>query len=365
MPFNRKFADIEAANHRLAAALYLKEEENDASVLPAEQRDAVDAAGKSSGHPAEAAAPACSDALFNAGDHDPGLKKNSELGKSQTVACSDDSKAEQKQEKEADELVELTPTSFQRRPRPAGHPLNGPPEPVRNIPGDSQVAQPDSGVIEFLQDVHTDPAVSPGLGLLPPEPCDLSIQMFPGVSTCAQGQKNIADMAEGQWSEIMDLLGVGTDDGGYAEVEAYLESMCACRGDAGPEVEPAGFGFMDPSDGFSENPAETVFEGGRVHGATCEYTHEDGRGRREPTRSQNEGRFWAGLGVVEQQLPASLSYQSCCMLGDDPNFTPFEGVAQSFTVPLHYVKPRAIPTPPHEEDWPFTDILEDRTSVYG
>lgn len=361
MPFNRKFADIEAANHRLASALYLKEEENNAA------EDAVDAslhaAGESSGHPAEAAASTCSDALFNAGDHDPSVKKNSELGKSQTVACSDDSKAAQKQEKETDELVELTSTSFQRRPRPAGHPHNGPPEPVRNIPGDSQVAQPDSDVIEFLQDVHTDPAGSPDLGLLPPEPRDLSIQMFPGISTCAQGQKNIADMAESQWSEIMDLLGVGTD--GYAEVEAYLESMCACRGDAGPEVESAGFGFTGASDSFTENAAKTVFEGGRAHGATCEYTREDGRGCQEPTQSQNEGSFQAGLGVVEQQLPAALSYQSCCMLGNDPNFTPFEGVAQSFPVPLHYVKPRAIPTPPHEEDWPFTDILEDRTSVYG
>lgn len=355
MPFNRKFADIEAANHRLASALYLKEAENNAS----EQRDSVGAspraAGKSSGPPAEAAASRCSDAPLNSVD--PGVKKNSEFGRSQTVACSEDSKAAQEEEKE--------PDGFQRRPRPAGHPHDGPPEPVRNLPGDSQAAQPDSGVIELLQDVDADPAVSPGLGLLPPESPDLSIQMFPGVSPCAQGQKNIADMAESQWSEVMDLLGVGGDDGGYAEVEAYLESMCACRGDAGPGVEPAGFGFMDASDGFTENPAKTAFEGGRAHGAACEYTRVDGRGCQEPTQNQNEGGFQGGLGVVEQQLPASPSYQSCCMLGNSPSFTPFQGVAQSFTVPLHYGKLPAIPTPPREEDWPFTDILEDRTSVYG
>lgn len=361
MPFNRKFADIEAANHRLASALYLKEEENNAS----EQRDAGDAspraAGESGGPPAGAAASRCSDARLNSGD--PGVKKNSELGRSQTVACSDDSKAAQEQEKEPDGPVELTPTSFQRRPRPAGHPHDGPPEPVRNLPGDSPAAQPDSGVI--LEEVDADPAVSPGLGLLPPESRDLSIQMFPGVSPCAQGQKNVADTAESQWSEVMDLLGVGSDDGGYAEVEAYLESMCACSGDAGPEVEPAGFGFMDASDGFTETPARTAFEGGRAHGAACEYTRVDGRGRQEPTQNRNDGRFQAGLGAVEQQLPASPSYQSCCMLGNSPNFTPFQGVAQSFTVPLHYGKLRAIPTPPREEDWPFTDILEDRTSLYG
>lgn len=340
MPFNRKFADIEAANHRLASALYPKEEENNASVLAAEERDAVDRPDGSSPRKS------------GAGDHDPSVKKDSETPESQTVACG----AAQKREKETDEPVELTPTSFQRRPRPAGRPHNGPPEPVRNVPGDSQVAQPDSDVTEFLQDVDADPSVSPGLGLLPPESRDLSLQMFPG------GQKNIADMAESQWSEIMDLLGVGSDDGGYAEVEAYLESMCASRGDAGPDVEPAGFGFVDASDSFAE---KTASEGGRLHGATCEYAREDGRGGQEPTQSQNGGRFQAGLGVVEQQLPAALSYQSCCMLGNDPNLTPFQGVAQSFTVPLHYHKPRAIPTPPREEEWPFTDILEDRTSVFG
>lgn len=361
MPVNRKFADIEAANHRLASALYLKEAEKNPSGLSPEERDAVDrpdgpapdaplqAPDKSSARPAEAAASTCSDALFNSGEHDPSVKKDS---------------AAQKQEEETDELVEITPTDVPAAHRPSarGRPHNSPAQPVRDIPGDSPVAQPDSGFIEFLQGVDTDPAAPPGLGLLPPEPCDLSIQMFPGASTCAQGPKTIADIAESQWSEIMDLLG-----GGYAEVEAYLESVCACRGDAGPEVESAEFGFMDVSDSFPENLAETVFEGGRLR--------EDGHGCLEPP-----GGFHAGLGVLEQQLPGSLGYQGdasepqayqhpreegCCVLGSNPNFTPFEGVAQSFTVPLHYVKPRAIPTPPHEEDWPFTDILEDRTSACG
>uniref|UniRef100_A0A674PMA3 Uncharacterized protein n=1 Tax=Takifugu rubripes TaxID=31033 RepID=A0A674PMA3_TAKRU len=124
----RCFADIEAANHRLASALYPKEEENNASVLAAEERDAVDrpdgsSPRKSSGRPAAAAASTCSDALFIAGDHDPSVKKDSKTTKSQTVACS----AAQKREKETDEPVELTPTSSQRRPRPAGRPHNGPP----------------------------------------------------------------------------------------------------------------------------------------------------------------------------------------------------------------------------------------------
>lgn len=393
MPFNRKFADIEAANHRLASALYLKEEEKNRSDLSSEEQDAVDQPDgsetdaslqdpdKSSTHPAEAAASACSEDLFHYGDHEPSVGKQSELGNlckrqpnSQTAA---ESKAEQKQKNETDEVVEITPTSSQAAQRPSAQGFPHDSEQVGNVPGDSQVAQPDSGFIEFLQNVNTSPAVYPGLGPLAPEACDLSSQTFSGVSTCAQGQKNIADIAESQWSEIMDL--VAADAEGYAEVEAYFESICACTGDAEQEAESAEFGVMDFLDSSTENLTKTVFEGGRLHGDTCEYVYEDGHGCQGPTQTQNGDSFDTVHVVVEQQLPVSLSYlndselqtyqhpqrEDSCMLGNNPNSTLFKGVAQSFTVPLHYVKPRTIPTPPHEEDWPFTDILEDRTSVHG
>lgn len=389
--FNRKFADIEAANHRLASALYLKEEEKNRSDLSSEEQDAVDQPDgsetdaslqdpdKSSTRPAEAAASACSEELFRYGEHEPSVGKQSELENlrkcqpnSQTAA---ESKAEQEQK---DEVVEIPPASSRaaRRPSAQGFPHGS--EQARNAHADSQVAQPDSGFIEFLQNVNTSPAVYPGLGPLAPEACDLSSQTFSGVSTCAQGQRNIADVTESQWSEIMDL--VAADAEGYAEVEAYFESICACTGDAGQEAESAEFGFTDFSDSSTENLTKTAFEGGRLRGDTCEYVYEDGHGCRGPTQRQGGDSFNTAHVVVEQQLPVSLSYRSddselqtyqhpqgegSCMLGNNPNFTLFEGVAQSFTVPLHYVKPRSIPTPPHEEDWPFTDILEDRTSVYG
>uniref|UniRef100_A0A3Q2R2P5 Uncharacterized LOC110368719 n=1 Tax=Fundulus heteroclitus TaxID=8078 RepID=A0A3Q2R2P5_FUNHE len=57
---------------------------------------------------------------------------------------------------------------------------------------------------------------------------------------------------------------------------------------------------------------------------------------------------------------------SSCMLVDNLNPTPFEGVAQSFPVPPpppHH-QHRPVPTPPHEDDWLFPDILKDRQSPY-
>lgn len=390
----RKFADIEAANHRLAAALYLKEDEKSRSDLSSEEQDAVDQPDgsetdaslqdpdKSGAHPAEAAASARSEELFHYGDHEPGVGKQSELGnlckRQPNSRPAAESKAEQKQKNETDEVVEITPTSSQAAHRPSAQGFPHDSEQVRNVHGDSRVAQPDSGFIEFLQNVNTSPAVYPGLGPLAPEACDLSSQTFSGVSAGAQGQKNIADIAESQWSEIMDL--VAADAEGYAEVEAYFESICGCAGDAQQEAESAEFGFTDFSDSSTESLTKTTFEGGRPRGDTCEYVYEDGHGCRGPTQRQNGGSFNTAHVVVEQQLPESLSYRSddsepqtyqhpqtegSCMLGNSPTFTLFEGVAQSFTVPLHYVKPRTIPTPPHEEDWPFTDILEDRTSAYG
>lgn len=369
VPFNRKFADIEAANHRLASALYLKDEEKNASSLSPEERDteAVASAGQNRDSSGEKRS-----ALGNLWQRQP---------KPQTVACRGESKAGQQQENKSHKLAETPSTSSRTACQPSaqGRPPNSPPETGSNA-SDSQIAQPDSGFMEFTQKVDTSPAGSPGLGPLSPESCDLSVWTFSDISTCTQGQKSIADISESQWSEIVDLLGVGSPDRAFAEAEAYFESICACRGDNGQEVESAEFGFIDFFDSFTENLSETVFEGGRLQGDASEYMFEDGHGCQEVTQRQNEDSLSTAHVVVEQQLPASFGYrsdgselQACqhprgegpCTLGSKPPCTLFEGVAQSFTVPLHYSRPRAIPTLPREEDWPFTDILEDRASTYG
>lgn len=373
LPLNRKFADIEAANHRLASALYFKGEEKNASNLPAEERDIADPSGVS-----EAVAATGSNALFNPGDDDSSGEKESEPGnlwkhqpKPHARAGRGENNAAKQQENKTHKLVETPSSSAQAPP-------NSPPERA-NDATDPQTAQPDSGHMELARKVDTLPASSPGLGPLSPAPCDLSVWMVSDVSTCMQGQKSIADVSESQWSEIADLLGVGSPDRAYAEVEAYVESICARRGDPGQEVESAEFAFADLFDSFIENLDESVLGAGALHGDTCEYMYEGGHSCQEGTQRQNEDALNAAQVAVEQPPPASLGYrsdgselQACqhpqegpCALGSRAPFTPFEGVAQSFAVPLHYSRSRAIPTLPREEDWPFTDILEDRVSMYG
>lgn len=351
VPFNRKFADIEAANHRLASALYLKDK--DAPRLSPEDRDA------------EAVASAASEAPVNprdgdsSGEQQPGLEN---LWKGQPRPQT--SQAEQRRENKSHEAAE-TPSTSSGTAR-QGHPPHRPPDTASDA-SDAQIAPPDSGYTWLTQTVDTSPAGSPGPGPLSPEACDLSVWMFSDAS---------AGSPESQWSEIVDLLGAGSPDRAYAEVEAYLESICACRGD-GQDVESTEFGLADFLDSLTENPGEIVFDGGRSHGDACEYMREDDW---EVTQRQNQDSLSTAQLAVERQqpLPASPDHrnhgpelQACrhprgegaCTLGSKAHSALFEGVAQSFTVPLHHSRPRAIPALPREEDWPFTDILEDRVSM--
>lgn len=379
-PFDRKFADIEAANQRLASALYSKDEEKTAASLAAEQWDMADrsdGSGPDLSALAEAAASPCSEALFNPRDGGSSAEKQSGRGNLwRALACRGESKAVQQQENRTHNLAEIPSTSSHTACQPStrGHPPSRPPE-TASKSSDSQMAQPDSGSAELTQNVEASPPGSPGLSPPAPNSCDLSVWMFSDIPTCTQGQKSFGDISESQWSEMVDLLSAGSPDGTYAEVEAYFESICPCRGDSGQEEDSAEVGFVDFFDSFTQNPGEIVFEE-RLPGDACEYMFEDGDGWQETTQRESKDGLSTAPVVVEQ-LPAYRSdgseLQTCqhplgegpCTLGSKPHFTPFEGVAQSFTVPLHHSRARALPTLPREEDWPFTDILEDKTSMYG
>lgn len=364
MLLNRKFADLEAANHRLASALYLKEEEKNAPSPSAEDRDTPDRSDGSTldaSDPAEAAASACSDDPFNPRDRDSCRETQTGQGDLRTgqpgpqrESCTGETKAEQQQGDKTHNLAGIPWTSSGTAHQPSAQGLRptSPPETA----SDSQTAQPDSASIRSTQSVDASPVGSPGLGPLSPESCDLSVWMSSDPSGCTRGQRSVVDISESQWSEMVDLLSVG------AEVEAYFESICACRG----EAESAEFGFADFFDSLAENPGET--EGGDACERACEGA----------AHRQNQGSLSTAQVAVEQQLPAPLGYrsdgselQACrhpqgqgpCALGSRIHFTPFEGVAQSFTVPLDDSGPRANPRLPREEDWPFTDILEDRASM--
>ncbi|KAI3361085.1 hypothetical protein L3Q82_013280 [Scortum barcoo] len=413
----RKFADIEAANHRLASVLYFKEEEKnltsptmDLSDSPSHggyQQDPdkctdVDGILKSRGE-------------ASVGSHDTEIsgQKQPDTGylwkrhpKSQPAICTtrknNKSKGRQKKESRNHKLVQFTSLSspkdidcyqgaelFQTEYYDGESALKS----VNDLSQDSQITQQDSAFIQFGQHVDMSPSSSPELSPLSLDSCDFSIQMFTDISACAQAQKNVTDISESQWTDIMDLFGAGNKDlGGCMDVEAYFESICACQGDSGQEVSVDDVGFADQADSFTERICSNRSEVEDLHAGQCRYEyayscHGDqgfALNHFQSALRQNEAQFNnykpSQATDIQNQLPTSVSFnydaselqtyrhpqeESPCMLvhcESNQNFTPFEGVAQSFSIPLHNSEHRPIPTPPHEDDWLFTDILKDRKS---
>lgn len=243
----------------------------------------------------------------------------------------------------------------------------------------------------FMQDVDVSPSFSPALSPLSLDSCDLSVQMFTDISARTHSQKSIADIAESQWTDIMELFsGSSSDVGGSMDVEAYFESICSCQSDAGQEISVDEFTFSDQSDGLTERMCYNKYESEDVECERGDYRYVNAhsyQGDQGLSISQSAetqlGNFRQAQSsdIGQNQLHRSINYhydvtelqtdqhpqvESPCMLGNCQNhihFTPFEGVAQSFSAPPHNPEHRAIPTPPHEDDWPlFTDILKDRKS---
>lgn len=345
-------------------------------------------------------------------------KKQPDLGhlwkrhsKSQPAPCAtrknNQSKGRQKKESRNHKLVKFTPLSsptdtdyyhgaelFQTEYYDEESALKS----ANNLSEDSQTTQQDSGFIQFGQNVDVSPSFSPELSPLSLDSCDFSIQMFTDISACTKAQKNMADISESQWTDIMDLFSVGSKDlGGCMDVEAYFENICACQGDAGQEVGADDVGFSDQADSFTEricsdrSEAEDLQTGEYRYeyayschgdqGLTLNHFQSALRQTGDAAETQlNNFESSQATDIIQNQLPTSISYnydaselqtyqhpqeESPCMLvncENNQNFTPFEGVAQSFSVPLHNPEHRPIPTPPHEDDWLFTDILKDRKS---
>ncbi|XP_044064646.1 uncharacterized protein LOC122881926 [Siniperca chuatsi] len=423
----RKFADIEAANHRLASALYFKEDKNISS-LPPETLDQsgspsqgayLQAPDKCSVHTdADGISKSRSDVPIGSHETEISAKKQPDSRhlwkrhlKSQTATCTtrknNQSKGRQKKESRNHKLVEFTSMSSPKG-RDYYHGAEffhteyydneSPLKSANNLSEDSQTTQQDSALIQFSQNVDVSPSFSPELSPLSLNSCDFSIHMFTDISTCTQAQKNITDFSESQWTDIMDLFSVGNKDlGGCMDVEAYFDSICACQDDAGQEVGADDVGFADQSDNRPEveglhcETGEYRYEYGyschRDQELTLNHFQSDQRSsqalrQNEDTAETQFNNFKPSQGtdIIPNQLPTSISYhynaselqtyqhpeeESPCMLVNCENilnFIPFEGVAQSFSVPLHNPEHRPIATPPHEDDWLFTDILKDRKS---
>ncbi|KAK2910172.1 hypothetical protein Q8A73_007887 [Channa argus] len=402
-----KFADIEAANHRLASALYFKDEEKNVSSLQSqkpEMPDQLDSSSKTDMNPpnprkcsnpkdAHGSSKLRTDGSVASHQTEVSDKKQVNSGhlwerhpKSHSSTCTtrknSQSKGRETKRNENHKVVEFTYKSSQKginREAELFHTQHY--EEATNIPSKpTHTALQDAGCI---QNVDISPSFSP----LSLDSCDFSIQMFTDISACTHSQRSIAEFAESQWTDIMDLFSGGNNDtGGCVDAEAYFESICACKGDGGQETSADGFTFSDQSDSLTEN---NRFESEDLHCARGEYRHinafschgDHGQPLSRPTAETQFSHFKPvqNADIIPHQLQKpndchSVSeLQACqrpqeeshCMLGhcENPtNFTPFEGVAQSFSAPLHNPEHRPIPTPPQEDDWLFTDILKDRKS---
>lgn len=412
---DRKFADIEAANQRLASALYLKEEGENISQEPdtLEQPDGSTQGadpqdpGKSIVHTAgDGKSPR--DASFSSCETEMMQPEEGHLWrrhpKSQTAACDirENNRSEAGQDKESKngkvvEMTSMSSTELDARCHPA-EPNNSESSlmSANYLSEDFQITRPDSGLVEFAHSVDPCPVFSPE-NLFTLDSYDFSIQMFPDTSAGSQAQKDVTDISEDQWTDIMDIFSTGDENGGeHVDVEAYFESICAYHGDSGQQGSAVEFGCVDPSDSFTEEIGTDGLEGEYQHCNAGEYKCEDGCSRQGVQgltadcvpRSQRQNNDAAVMhrdnlktfqAIIQNQLPTSVNYQydiselqvsqphdgrGSCLHANNHNLTPFEGVAQSFTVPLYDVTHHAISTPPHEDDWPFTDILKDRTSPY-
>lgn len=245
---------------------------------------------------------------------------------------------------------------------------------IHGLSEDSQTTQPDSSFIQFDQNVDVSPGVSP----LSLDSCDFSIQMFTDISSCAQAQKNMADVSESLWTDIVDLFNIGSkDSAGCVDVEAYFES--ADKGGSG-QVSPDERGFAHQSEGLTEMCSDrSEMEEENEYGYN--WNRDQGLAVNHFRNAQSEDAVGMWLNspeqiqsrdVVQNQLTPSCCHYSqlyqrpqlegACMQGNNLSFTLFEGVAQSFSAPLHHPEHPPVLMLPQDEDSLFTDILKDRRS---
>lgn len=393
----RKFADIEASNQRLASALYLKEERKNTSSLPSQEPGTLDQThhpfqdtGVSSVHEAAdgvSKSPRVSKSNTSVDSHqgENGEKKQPEplhLWKQPLITTCNkkkQSKAEQKEENKRERLVEFLPIDCSMGYK---HHSNNEslPQSSNILSGDSETTHQDSGFVHFDHTADMSPTFSPEPHQLSLDSCNFSMQTSTDISACTEARENVAEVSESQWTDIVDLFRVGNKNvEGFLDIEAYFESICACQSDNDENGINAGH-FL----GLTEKTCSNTSEDDNFQFVAAEDICEDASGCQETEVQrglrQNEeaaethfNTFRTSHCIIQNQLPTAIHHQadvstqhssqgrSPCMLTNNQTFTPFEGVAQSFTVPLHGVKHYTIPTPPHEDDWLFTYILEDGT----
>ncbi|KAM3614379.1 uncharacterized protein V6R79_013302 [Siganus canaliculatus] len=394
----RKFADIEAANQRLASALYFSEEEKSQSPPVSQKPETQDLASRPTegsylqdvdecdDHADTGGVSETGDVVSVSSSETSGSKKQMDTGhvwkqhlKSQSTSSSttESSHSEAGQKDESRSHLPSGQTS-ESCPRSELHHAEcynteRPPKSANN-PEDPQTARPDYGDAHVSQSVDISSIFSPDLCQWPLDSHDCSVQTVADTATCSDAHKNMADISESQWTEIMDLLGACSRDlEACMDVEEYFESICAYENDAGWEVNSD-----DPSDGLTEKTCSYRSELEDLHSEAEEHRYgyscqgDQGltsghfqnmlRQDNDAAETQPLNESSCHYSVSELHLCQRPHDESSCLLVNKQNFAPFEGVAQSFSAPLYNDEPYSIPTPPHEDDWLFSDILKDRNS---
>ncbi|XP_043971897.1 uncharacterized protein LOC122830559 [Gambusia affinis] len=334
----RKFADIEAANHRLASALYVKDiQEAQEPQGSTSQSDSLQDPDQNGG---QTDAKGISRSRSDASD----AREPKELDDKQKKSTSSQNKMRQTNEKRRNKAAEFSKVVQEAELLQSEHPnYQNQMNPMNNTPENKH-----PNFIVLTQNEDDSPPFSPELSPLSLDSCDFSAQLLTDLSTNTE-QETIRDITE-----------LFTDSVGHMDVESYFETICPRRVE---DIILSG-NFT----GLEENMQPDEVEPECSFGFSCE---EDRGGtahyvRRNPgnSRQLRQSEYKASTSIYSVAELQTHPEGSCCILGNDLNVAPFEGVAQSFPVPPPQQERRSVPTPPHEDDWLFPDILKDRQLPY-
>lgn len=387
LSLNRKFADIEAANHRLASALYLKDGERTTESLLLHSQETSEPAGTAPQRESLQDPDQC-DAQTDA----EGISKSrsaSEVGEPkqlvdkhhQASACtakrSSQSKIRLTKENRRNKVVEFSFLNdlndkdvFKEAEILHSEYPNHQSQmnPTNNLSENSQSLPKHPDFIIFAQNEDESPPFTPELSPLSLDSCDFSAQMLADLPAQESSTDGLTDFTE--------LFTVGNRDSvGHMDVESYFESICACQLDTGPNFGEQSESFTRlenrrPDEGENKRSYDYSCEEDR--GRTADYFQSNPRsshllGQSEYLKEKQSGQSTDRTLIShDDSIPELQTHQggSSCMLAHSLNFTPFEGVAQSFPVPPPLLEHRPVPTPPHEEDWLFAYIQKDRQFPY-
>ncbi|XP_013860125.1 uncharacterized protein c16h19orf85 isoform X2 [Austrofundulus limnaeus] len=346
----RKFADIEAANHRLA--LYLKRDEKHTSSLLSHKQDTPNSSGdrflpdsEKRSVPTDTESMLRPDVSDDSNEAEVRVTTPSDFGhgwKSPHKSNPSAQMEKRRQKKEGSQKLCFKDKEYFQEAELFHSDYHDQFEPISENPQ----GPPNSSSL-FSQINNNSPPFSP----LSLDAFDFSVQMSE-LTACSQDPRTTS---EGRPPDLADL---------YSVCGSYSESCV--------DVED----YFDSSSGQDEDLWDKIPGGER----TYRYGQEDQSVTPDHPEDQRSSHV---LGQTEEnQLNNMQPYQSTAINSNllstsiscssrpqesplhNLNLSLFEGVAQSFFAPPHHHHHHPTPTLPPEDDWLFTDILKDRRSPY-